>query len=82
MHNFRISIDISDLSEDLKKFSLREFSKPFSFIFIEENNPDDACYELICRIIRLILLQDTSIETRIMCRKIKKLIRIDKIEEL
>ncbi len=82
MRSFKISIDLSDLQADLKKFNLKEFSLPFSLVFIEENNPDDACYQLLTRLIKLILSQDASIETRILCRKIKKHIRIDKIQSL
>jgi hypothetical protein len=82
MRNFKLSIDLSDLQADLKKFKLKEFSLPFSIIFIEENNPDDACYELLSRLMKLILSQDNSIGTRIICRKIRKLMRIDKIQSL
>lgn len=82
MRNFKVSIDLSDFQTDLKKFTLKEFSLPFCIIFIEENNPDDACYELLTRLIKLILSQDKSIESRIMCRKIRKYIRIDKIQSL
>jgi hypothetical protein len=67
---------------DLKRFSLKEFSLPFTLIFIEEDNPDDACYELITRLIKIILSQDQSIPARILCRKIRKKIRIDKIQSL
>lgn len=67
---------------DLKKFSLKEFSLPFALIFIEEENPDDACYALLTRLIRIILSQDHSIPTRILCRKIRKKMRIDKIQSL
>lgn len=82
MRNFKVSIDLSDLQTDLKRFVLREFSLPFSIIFIEEDNPDDACYELLTRLMKLILSQNNSIETRIMCRKIRQKLRIDKIQAL
>lgn len=82
MRNFKFSIDLSDMQTDLKKFSLKEFSLPFALIFIEEENPDDACYELLTRLIRIILSQDHSIPTRILCRQIRKKIRIDKIQSL
>jgi hypothetical protein len=82
MRNFKVSIDLSDFQVDLKRFLLREFSLPFSLVFIEENNPDDACYELVTRLITLILSQDHSIATRILCRRIRKNIRIDKIQSL
>lgn len=82
MQNFKFSIDLSDMQLDLKRFSLKEFSLPFTLIFIEEDNPDDACYELITRLIKIILSQDQSIPARILCRKIRKKIRIDKIQSL
>jgi hypothetical protein len=82
MRNFKVSIDLSDLQTDLKRFVLREFSLPFSIIFIEEDNPDDACYALLTRLMKLILSQDHSIETRIICRKIRQKLRIDKIQAL
>lgn len=82
MRNFKLSIDLSDLQPDLKRFALKEFSLPFITIFIEEDNPDDACYELLIKLIRLILSQDSSLNTRIVCRKIRKLMRIDKIQSL
>lgn len=82
MRNFKVSIDLSDLQQDLKNFVLREFSLPFSIIFIEEDNPDDACYELLTRLMKLILSQNNSIDTRIICRKIRQKLRIDKIQSL
>lgn len=82
MRNFKISIDMSDLQSDLKQFLLREFSLPFCLIFIEADDPDDACYELLNRLMKLILSQKNTIETRIICRKIRKYLRIDKIYPL
>ena len=82
MRNFKFSIDLSDMQLDLKKFSLKEFSLPFALIFIEEENPDDACYELLTKLIRIILSQYHSIPTRILFRKIRKKMRIDKIQSL
>jgi hypothetical protein len=82
MRNFKLSIDLSDLQSELKRFVLKEFSLPFSIIFIEEDNPDDACNELLLRLMRLIISQDNSISTRILCRKIRKFMRIDKIQSL
>ena len=48
--------------------------------FIEAENPDDACHVVLDRIIQEILLENDSIEARILCRKIRKHMRIDKIE--
>lgn len=82
MRNFRLSVDLSDLHIDLKRFVLREYSFPFSLIFIEAEDPDDACNTVLIRLIKLLMDQDPSINTRILCRKIKRHIRIDKIAQL
>ncbi len=80
MRNYKISIDLSDLYLDLADFDLREYNKPFMLKFIEAENPDDACHVVLDRIIHEILLENDSIEARILCRKIRKHMRIDKIE--
>lgn len=82
MRNFKISIDLADVHIELKRFLLREYSLPYSLIFIEADDPDDACYLALYKLIKLIMDQDPSIQTRILCKKLKKYIRIDKIESL
>lgn len=82
MRNFKISIDLVDVHMQLRKFVLREYSLPYSLIFVEADDPDDACYLVLYRLMKLIMDQDPSIETRILCRKLKKYIRIDKITSL
>lgn len=82
MQNFRLSIDLSDIYIELSKLDLREYNAPFLLKFIEADNPDDACYKIIQRIINEIMKTSISIKNRILCRKIKIFIRIDKIEIL
>lgn len=82
MRNFKLSIDLSDLHIELKKFVLREYSLPFSLIFVEANDPDDACYTVLIKLMKLLMDQDPSLQTRILCKKIKKHMRIDKIAQL
>ncbi|NDD83987.1 hypothetical protein EBZ38_06880 [bacterium] len=82
MRNFRLSVDLSDLYLELKRFVLREYSLPFSLIFIEAEDPDDACNTILIKLIKLLMDQDPSINTRILCRKIKRHMRIDKIAQL
>ena len=83
MPNYRLSIDLSDLQNDLKNYVLTgEYSMPFAMCFIEASNPDTACYEAMKRLMKKIMRQKPTLETRIICRKIRKLIRVDKIEQL
>tara|TARA_R100000152_G_C6616601_1_gene68693 strand:- start:339 stop:590 length:252 start_codon:yes stop_codon:yes gene_type:complete len=83
MPNYRLSIDLSDLQNDLKNYVLTgEYSIPFSLCFVDAASPDDACHEITIRLMRKLMRQKPTIETRIICRKIRKFIRVDKIEIL
>lgn len=82
MRNYKLTIDLLDVYSDLSNYDIREFNYQFMLIFIEASDPDDACFSVINRIINAILKQDQSIEARILCRKIRKYIRFDKIEAL
>ena len=82
MRNFKINIDLTDIFKDLQQYRLKEYPMPYLTLFIEADNPDDACHELISRIISDVLKRDNSINTRIFCRKLRKIIRFDKILSL
>jgi len=51
-------------------------------IFIEADDPDGACYFAISRIMNEVLDSGKTIKNRILCRKIKRKIRIERIESL
>ncbi len=80
MPNYRLSIDLIDLQLDLLPYDLREYRLPFCLYFIEAENPDDACSTMMNRIMIAIMKIKPTIETRIICRKIRRHMRIDKIE--
>lgn len=80
MPNYRISIDLSDLYLEIEKYSLREYRLPFCLYILEADNPDDACHTIMLRVMRSLIRQDSSIETRILCRKVRKHMRLDKIK--
>lgn len=82
MRNFKLSIDLSDVYLELQDLDLREYNKPFMLKFIEAENPDDACYNILERIITEILSEKDTLEVRVLCRKIRRYLRIDKIEAL
>ena len=80
MPNYRLSIDLIDLYLDLAPYDLREYRLPFCLYFVEADNPDDACSILMYRIMTAVMKVKPTIETRVICRKIRKSMRIDKIE--
>lgn len=82
MQNYKVHIDLCDVYNDLILYDLRDFHHPFVLIFVEASDPDEACNVSINRIQSAIIKVDNSLKARIICRKIRKLIRIDKIESL
>ena len=82
MRNFKISIDLSSIYLELSHLNMREYTKPFMLVFIEAANPDDACITVIRRIISQIMNNGDSLENRIICQRVKRLIRIERIQSL
>ena len=80
MPNYRISIDLADLYEELSEYSLREHNGPFSLCILEADNPDEACSIVMTRLMLSIVRQQDTVETRILCRKIRRYLRIDKVQ--
>jgi hypothetical protein len=62
----------------LKGFNLQEFNDIEPIIFIEANDPDDACYKMVCRLSEILLKQDESVETAMLIRDALHDIRIIK----
>lgn len=82
MINFRIMIDISNIYREVKHLNLKKYSSPFPTIFLTAKDPDDACVLVFDSLIKIIMDQDPSIQMRIICRKIKRTCKIDKIRIL
>jgi hypothetical protein len=80
MPNYRVSLDLVDLYPKLDRYGLREFNSPFLLYILESENADQACYEIMIRLMRSLIRQSNDIETRIFCRKVRRLMRIDKVE--
>ena len=80
MQNYKISIDISSVQKELLDYDLRDFRFPFSTHFVEAANPDEACNMIRNRIINMLLKKEDTTESRLLCERIKREMRIDKIE--
>jgi hypothetical protein len=72
-------LDISNIYRDIEHLKLKSYNSPFPTIFISAQNPDDACNLVINNLIQLIMKQDDSIKMRIICRKIRRRSKVDKI---
>lgn len=72
-------LDISNVFSRIKHLFLKSYNSPFPTIFINADDPDDACFEVVNDLIKIIMSQNPSIEMRIICREIRRKSRIDKI---
>lgn len=80
MPNYRIHLDLSDIHRELDNYVLYDYRTPFCLSFVEAGSPDDACHAVLVRVMKSIVKQKNDIETRILCRKIRKHYRVDKID--
>lgn len=75
-------LDISNVFYRIRHLFLRSYNSPFPTVFINAKDPDEACYQALDDLIRIIIKQNSSIEMRIICREIRRKSRIDKIYQL
>lgn len=79
MKIYTVKLDMTTALGQLKRFRLREFNCANPIIFIEADNPDDACYFMFCKFSEMLLRQDESIETAQLLKRIKHDIKITKV---
>jgi hypothetical protein len=80
MKNYKVHIDMMLIIARLKAFRLKEYNHNQTIIFIEANDPDDACYKTFLRLSEIVLLQDQSVSTAIMLKELKNDFKIVKVE--
>jgi len=73
---YKIHLDLSLVISRLKAFKLREYNSAFPIVFVEAKSPDDACFKVVYNLLKMILDQDDSVEARLLCRNIRKDIRV------
>lgn len=79
MKIYKVHMDLLQAIPRLKKFNLGEFSVAFPIIFVEAEDPDQACHLAYYRLIETILKQDDSQETSSLIQDISFDIRVIKV---
>jgi hypothetical protein len=79
MKIYTVQVDMTNILGSLKRFKLGEFNSQFPTIFVEAEDPDDACYFVFCKFSEMILRQDESIETAQLCKILHEDMRITKV---
>ena len=64
----------------LKEYTLEDYNSNNPIVFVEAEDPDDACYVASHKLVSKILKKDHSIETLNFAKEIMRDVRIIKIE--
>ena len=79
MKIYVLEFDMTSVLPRLNRFRLKEFNHERPYIFVEADNPDDACYLGYCKLSEILLKQDESTETAILIKDIINDISIKKV---
>tara|TARA_R100000908_G_C3683209_1_gene100860 strand:- start:159 stop:407 length:249 start_codon:yes stop_codon:yes gene_type:complete len=79
MKIYKVYLDMTLIISRLKSFRLYEYNTTSPIIFVEADDPDGACFKATYQLIRILLDQDSSSETKDICQDIKKDIRVLKV---
>jgi len=79
MKIYIIELDMTLILPRLKNFRLGEFNHEYPYIFIEADNPDDACYLAYCKFSEVLLKQDESTETAMLIKDVFNGLKIRKV---
>ena len=82
MQNYKLEIDLLDIINELTPLDLIGYRTPFLTVFVEDDNPDDACHAFLRMLKSAILTRDNSMDMRLLCRRLNNLVRIDRIYAL
>jgi hypothetical protein len=79
MKIYTIEIDMTNVLGMLRRFRLGEFNSQYPILFIESNDPDEACYFTYCKLSEILLKQNESIETAKLIGIVHDDLRIKKV---
>lgn len=79
MKIYVVEFDMTLVLPRMKRFNLGLFNYTFPIIFIDADNPDDACYLSYCKFSETILKQDESSETALFIKDVMNDMRIRRV---
>lgn len=79
MKIYRLTLCLQLVISRLKKFNLKQYNSERPIIFVEANDPDEACYRAIYNLTSIILKQDDSKATVELLKELIYDIRVIKI---
>ena len=63
----------------LAKFNLGEYNNPYPTVFVEAEDPDEACYNALYKLVEIILKQDDSKKTSDLVKEMVYDIKVKKV---
>jgi hypothetical protein len=76
MKIYKVAMCLQMAIPRLKSFDLKEYAATRPILFVEAHNPDEACHKVMSSLISLILSQDDSLETKLLCKDIINDVRV------
>ena len=76
MKLYKVYLDMSLVISRLKKYRIDEYNYNTPIVFVEADDPDEACFRAIYGLIRKVLDQDDSAESKELCKDLKHDIKI------
>ena len=70
MKIYKVELDLSLVMGRLKKYDLQQYNSSRPMVFIQAENPDDACHLAYYQLAEIILKQDLSTETALFVREL------------
>ena len=82
MINYKVNVDLANFFSKnvMARYKLGKYSIPFCTIFVEAKDPDGAANKVLQDLLDLLVEQYDDVETQILCRKIRKCMRITRIK--
>ena len=62
MKVYKVEIDMTYVLARLKKFKLKEYNTQFPIIFVEANDPDEACHLATYQLAAILIQQEATHE--------------------
>ena len=79
MKIYKVHMVLTLVMPRLKQYSLEDYNSNTPIIFVEAEDPDDACYSVFKAFCDIILEQDDSTETKLLLKDLKYDFRVSKL---
>ena len=80
MKVYKVEIDMTYVLARLKKFKLKEYNTQFPIIFVEANDPDEACHLATYQLAAILIQQEATQENAMFIKDLIHDINVIKVK--